>query len=142
MKTTNNQRNGTTLTEMVVAATLMVTTMGIVAPLTVRTGRLWQDSRRQQLVMDELSNEFERLASLTAEQRDRAIADLAPPDHLQATLPSVTLVAETIRDADGTRLLLSMNWDRLGKPKPVTLVGWLDSMPSESAVGTSSETSP
>lgn len=142
MRTTNNQRKGTTLTEMVVAATLMVSTMGIVAPLTVRTGRLWQDSRRYQLVMDELSNELERLASLTAEQRQPAMADLAPPDHLQATLPSATLVAETIRDADGTRLLLSMNWDRPGNPKPVTLVGWLDSMPGNSAIDTSSETSP
>ena len=133
MSAINYQRNGTTLTEMVVAATLMVSTMGIVAPLTVRTGRLWQDSRRQQLVMDELCNELERLTALPAEQRERAIANLTPSDYLQTSLPSATLTAETIRDGDGTRLLLSMNWDRNGKPKPVTLVGWLDSMPSQSA---------
>jgi hypothetical protein len=133
---TTNKRNGTTLTEMIVAATLMASTMAIVAPLTVRTGRLWQDSRRHQLVMDELSNELERLATLAPPQRERAIAELAPPDHLQASLPSATLTAETIRDANGTRLLLSMNWDRPGKPKPVTLVGWLDSMPSMNATKT------
>ncbi len=133
---TTNKRNGTTLTEMIVAATLMASTMAIVAPLTVRTDRLWQDSRRHQLVMDELSNEFERLATLAPLQRERAIAELAPSDHLQASLPSATLTAETIRDADGTRLLLSMNWDRTGKPKPITLVGWLDSMPSMNATQT------
>lgn len=130
---TTNKRSGTTLTEMIVAATLMASTMAIVAPLTVRTGRLWQDSRRHQLVMDELSNELERLTRLPAEQRKRAIADLTPPDYLQTSLPSATFAAETIRDGDGTRLLLSMNWDRPGKPKPVTLVGWLDSMPSQNA---------
>ena len=133
MSTNNRQRNGTTLTEMVVAATLMVSTMAIVAPLTVRTGRLWQDARRHQLVMDELSNELERLTSLTAEQRERAIANLTPPEYLQASLPSATINAEIIRDGEGMRLLLSMNWDRLGNPKPVSLVGWLDSMPSQNA---------
>ena len=138
---TTNKRNGTTLTEMIVAATLMASTMAIVAPLTVRTGRLWQDSRRHQLVMDELSNELERLTTLTPPQRERAIAELAPPDHLQASLPSATLTAETICDADGTRLLLSMNWDRPGKPKPVTLVGWLDPMPSMNATKTDAASS-
>jgi hypothetical protein len=136
MSRTNYQRNGTTLTEMVVAATLMVSAMAIVAPLTVRTGRLWQDSRRHQLVMDELSNELERLVSLTPKQRERAIAGLTPPNYLQTSLPAATLTAETIRDGDGTRLLLSMNWDRPGKPKPLTLVGWLDSMPSQNATQT------
>lgn len=141
MRTTKIRRCGTTMTELVVAATLMVSTMAIVAPLTVRTGRLWQDIRHHQLAMDELSSELERLVSLTSEQREQAIADLVPTDDLQASLPSPTLSAETIRDADGTRLRLSMNWTRAGKPKPVTLVGWLDSLPGNTELE-SSEVAP
>ena len=62
MRATKHQRSGTTMTELMVAAILMVSTMAIVAPLTVRTGRLWQDIRHHQLAVDTLSNELERLS--------------------------------------------------------------------------------
>lgn len=115
---------------MVVAATLMVSTMAIVAPLTVRAGRLWQDVRHRQLAIDALSNELERLTSMTEEQRTQEIGQLAPPAHLQDILPSVILNGELLPGPDGTRLILKLNWDRPGNPEPISLVGWLDSMPA------------
>jgi hypothetical protein len=105
--------------------------MSVVASLTVHCGRLWQDTRHQQLVMDELSNELERLISLDSDERDKAIALLAPSEHLQSTLPSAEIIAETVRDTDGVRLVLSLNWDRPGNPRPVTFVGWLDPLPDQ-----------
>ena len=117
------------MTELVVAATLMVSTMAVVAPLTVRTGRLWLDIRHHQLAVETLSNELERLTGLTEEQRVMELASLAPPAHLVATLPSIKLSGETIRNDDGTQLRLSANWDRPGNTKSVSLIGWLTALP-------------
>jgi hypothetical protein len=129
MRFKHPRRNASSLTELVVAATLTVTVMSIIASLTVRCGRLWQDTRHQQLVMDELSNQLERLSSLPADQRDRALTQLAPSQHLRSALPSAEITAETIRDDHGVRLVLSLNWDRPGNPLPVTFVGWIDPLP-------------
>lgn len=149
MMPTNNMRNrnrgGFTLTELVVAAILLVSVMAVVAPLTVRSGRLWRDAQHRQLAMDELSNQLERLIALPRPQRQAALNELAPSEHLKLALPNATITAETIRDDDGARLVLSLTWNQqaslqstapqgasLPQPAPITLVGWLDPMPSES----------
>ena len=131
-------RRGTTLTELVVAASLLVGSLGIIAQLTVRTGRLWQDIRHQQLALDELSNQIERLTALDQPLRSAALAELVPSVPIQRTLPSAKLSAETLPDADGTRLVVSINWDRRTKSSPLSLVAWIDPMqvstdPSEGA---------
>ena len=124
-------RRGFTLTEWIVACALLVALLGVVAPLTVRSGQLWRDSRHRQLGLDELSNHLERLTSLAPEQRVEAIKNLTPSEHMTRALPSSVLKAEIISDADGKRLVMTLNWDRPGDPggqrsKPLTLVGWLD----------------
>jgi type II secretory pathway pseudopilin PulG len=131
MQSKLTHRNAFTLTELVVAAALMVSVMAVIAPLTVHSARLLQDTRHQQLVMDELSNELERLTMLAPDERDKAIAELVPSEHVRWMLPSAEITAETVRDEDGVRLVLSLNWDRPGRPRPITFVGWLDSSPSE-----------
>ena len=70
-------RRGYTMTDLVVAATLLVGIMSFVAPLAVRSGRLWQDSRHYRLALDELSNQLERLTSLDEGERDAALAELS-----------------------------------------------------------------
>jgi hypothetical protein len=131
MQSKLTHRNAFTLTELVVAAALMVSVMAVIAPLTVHSARLLQDTRHQQLVMDELSNELERLTMLAPDERDKAIAELVPSEHVRWMLPSAEITAETVRDEDGVRLVLSLNWDRPGRPRPITFVGWLDSTPGE-----------
>ena len=137
-------RTGTTMTELVVAATLMVSALGIVAPLTVRSGRMWQESRQHELVLEELTNEFERLASLSPQQRELEMAELEPSEHLLHSLPSAKLSAKKIHDSNGTRLVMSVDWDRRGHPKPISLIGWIDPMPSgvDSRGSKSEETAP
>ncbi len=126
-----SRRAGFTLTELVVAASLMTGLMAVVAPLTVRSGRLWQQARRHQLAIDELSNQLELLVALQPQQRKRAIADLAPSQQLLDLLPGSTMSAELVADANGARLVLSLHYGTQLQPKPlpVTLVGWLDPLP-------------
>ena len=136
-----HRRNAFTLTELVVAATLLVSTMAFIAPLTVRSSRLFHDAIDQQRVMDELSNELERLISLSPEQREKAIAELVPSEQVKTALPSVKISAETVRDQHGVRLVLSLDWDRPGRPRPVTFVGWLDPTASSVEAAANSPTS-
>jgi len=125
MRVNHSRRSAVTLTELVVAAAITISAMSMITTLAVRSVRLQQDTRHQQLVIDDLSNELEKLTGLPAGEREAAIAELAPSDYLRSALPSVAITAETIRDGDGERLMLSLNWDRPGNPQPVTLVGWL-----------------
>lgn len=135
------RRVGFTVTELIVAATLLVVVMSVVTPLTVRSNRLWQDSRHHRLAMDELSNQLERLVGLRASNLATAVEQLALAPHIQATLPSPVLSAETLTDESGTRVVLHLNWDQLGKSHPMTLVGWIDPIPT-STPSTSQQESP
>jgi len=122
-------RRGFTMTELVVAATLLIAGLSVVAPLAVRSGRVWQDSRHYRLAVEELSNQLERLTSLDAVDRAAALSELVPSTQVSTALPNPMLSAETLTDENGTRLVLRLTWDRLGKSTPLTLVGWIDPLP-------------
>ena len=134
MKTTSidsrNPRCGFAMPELLVAATLLVAAMSLVAPLAVRSGRLWQDTRHYHLAVDQLANQLEYLTSLDEPSRAAAMTNLDVSPQLQAVLPRPELSAETVRDEFGTRLVLHLVWDRPGRDSPVTLVGWIDPMPA------------
>ena len=119
------RRHGTSATEVLVSATLLLGLIGAVVPTTVRTGKIWRDSRHYQLATNELSNQFDRLSSLPAEKRSAAIQQLQVAEHVTASLPDAKLTAEIISDAGGDRLLLTLLWDRGQNSQPLKLVGWL-----------------
>lgn len=120
-----SSRHGTSMTELLVAATLLISALAFAGPLAVRSGRLQQDARHYQSALDELSNQLELLTALENDGREAALVDLVPSQAAQAALPHPQLSSEMIDDADGLRLVLQIHWDRLGRPKPLTLVGWI-----------------
>ena len=125
-------RCGFTSTELVVASGLLVTVMSIMAPLAVRTSRLWQDSRRQQLALQELAGEIERLTALDSAARAEAMQSLSPSESLVNAAPNAEISAETVGDEEGTRIVLTLNWNELDYPRaPIRLVGWLDPLPPD-----------
>ena len=70
-------RSGFTLTELLVAATLLIAVLSVAAQLTVRTDRLRQDVRREQIALDELANQLDRI--LAADRPQRTCPALTPP---------------------------------------------------------------
>ena len=125
-------RTGFTSTELVVACSLLVVVMSVIGPVAVRTGRLWQDSRHQQLALVELSSEIERLTALDATARAAAMQSLSPSQSLALAAPNAAIEAETLSDDDGTRIVLTLNWNESDYPRsPVRLVGWLNPLPTE-----------
>lgn len=121
-----HSRCGLTITEVVVAATLVVSMIGLVAPLTVRIGRIWQSTRQYRLAFNELANQMELLSSLEVAQCEASLPSLQPSANVVQSLPGAKLEGEMIRDQDGTRLVLSLNWDRGSQSVPISLVGWLN----------------
>ena len=118
-------RHGFTVTEMLVSALLLTTVMSVVGPLAVRGDRLWQDARHGRLALEELSSQLDRLTCLAEEQRQAALAELAPSEYARGALPNPQLTAQIVRDRDGRRLVLQLTWDRPAAPGRMTLVGWI-----------------
>ena len=121
------KRHGTMATEVIVAATLLLSMIGLIVPTTIRAGRIWRDSRHYQIAMNELSNQFEYLSSLSTAERTTALAQLRLSEQTQRSLLDASLEASLATKEDGERLTLSLNWDRGVEAKPVKIVGWLTS---------------
>jgi hypothetical protein len=83
------------------------------------------------LALDELSNQLDRLSVLDADQRQAALAELAPSQEVRDALHDAKLSGRIVQDEDGTRLILKLDWERPGAPAPLELVHWLDTMPRE-----------
>lgn len=120
----SHSRCGYTVAELLVAATLLVAGLALVAQGTVQTKRLMQDVRQYNLAIDELSNQLERLTAMGRLERKKAISDLKPSEGIDSILKDVALKAEEFLDDDGNRISISIEWDRGGPATPLTLVGW------------------
>ena len=121
-----NQQNGSTLTDVIVAAVLLTTTLGLFAPLSVSAARIWQQKRHHQLALDELSNQLDRLLTLSGDDLDEQLQQpMEPSDAAKKMLPEVSLTADRISDVDGDRVSISIVWNRGVPAEPLTLVGWL-----------------
>lgn len=126
------KRHGTSATEVIVAATLLLSMIGLVVPTTVRAGRIWRDSRHYQIAMNELSNQFEYLSSLSDADRTSALAELQVSEQARRSLLDASLDASLATNEDGVRLTLSLNWDRGVEANPIKIVGWLTSSVKDS----------
>ena len=122
-------RRGMSMTELVVSATLLVTSLAVVTPLAVRAGRAWQDSRHYRLAMDEVSNQLDRLTLLDESRLTAALESLEPSPHILSVLPRAALSAERVNDEDGSRIILSLRWERVAQAPAVALVGWMEPPP-------------
>ncbi|WP_372717530.1 hypothetical protein [Novipirellula sp.] len=110
-----------------VTATLVVSGVGMVAPLTVRCGRLWQQTRHRQMALDELTNHMERLIALPTEELEKQAGAVAMSDAARTLLPDAVMEAAVVRSDNESQLHLSIDWKRVGNPEPLTLVGWIKS---------------
>ena len=113
------------MTELIVAAVLLVTAISLLTMFSVRTGKLWQESRHYRLAVEELTNQLERLTSLDEAEIDDRLVDLEPSAEIQAVLPNPRLSGEKVADDHGTRVVVQVTWDRPGRAKPVSLVAWI-----------------
>lgn len=124
-------RRGSTFSEVIVAAILLLTGIGLLTRGTVGAKQLWQDARHYQLALDELSNQLELLLALEPDKRQAAIDSLAVSESLQRAVPTAQLTVESRDDEDGTSLTVSIASDPAERMPRISLVGWLPSEQSQ-----------
>ena len=113
------------LTELIVAAGLLATTMGLVATCAVAGQRLQRMQREHTLAVDELSNQLERLITLPINEVESSLQQLEPSDWVAQRLPESKLTAQRYSDELGDRVELQLQWKRVGNPPPLVAVAWL-----------------
>lgn len=115
---------GSMLTELIVAAGLLVTSISLLATGAVAGWKLQRLERQQNVAADELSNQLEQLLALSPAVA--AIPQLEPSSWALQTLPNAELSGELIDDQFGRRIVLEIQWQRTGDSTPLIAVGWLD----------------
>jgi hypothetical protein len=120
------RRRGTTTIELLVSFTLLTTVLGAALPLVVRHGRILNSARQYRMALDELSNQAERIASLSHDDAMQAIEEVMPSPFAAEHLPGVELTADLASSGGAERVTLSLSWDEPGRrAAPVSLVAWL-----------------
>jgi hypothetical protein len=120
------RRRGTTTIELLVSFTLLTTVLGAALPLVVRHGRILNSARQYRMALDELSNQAERIASLSHDDAMQAIEEVKPSPFAAEHLPGVELTADLASSEGAERVTLSLSWDEPGRrAAPVSLVAWL-----------------
>jgi len=119
-------RRGLTSFELVVAFSLLVAAMASTAPIYVRHQRLLAESRRERVAVEELANQAERLRALPRDDVEGYLADPALSATARRRLPDVRLESERAESMLGSRVILRLFWDDIGRREhPLSLAVWL-----------------
>jgi hypothetical protein len=120
------KRSGVVQLEVLVAGILLFALASLLPSLGFHLNRIHKESLQYQIAVQALANELERLRILEPTVSNRDLESLQLPAYVSRRLPNATLQAVALQDDLGTRVKLSLQWDRVGNPPPVEMVGWLD----------------
>jgi hypothetical protein len=118
-------RRAAILSEAIMAATILLAGIGIVARSHHNLRRLWMDTRQFQLATDELCNQMDRLTKIPKAQLSEELAKLQMSREIAELLPKPKIEGQFIEDTLGSRLVLKVDWKRVGSSTPLQLTGWL-----------------
>jgi len=117
---------GISSVEVLVALTLLSGVLAFLTPLVVAHGRLLKAQRNYRLALDELSNQLERLSTLSPSELAPALEQLTPSPLAGERLPGATLRAQLADTELGQRLTIDIGWDELPRQAaPVRLTAWI-----------------
>ncbi len=119
------RRAGASLTELVVAGSVLITATGLVATSAVGSQRLHRQEQQYRVAVDELSNQLERLTLMQEDELKMALEELRVSDWAAQSLTGAVLAGISIDDEQGERVVLTIHWAHIGKAKPLTAVGWM-----------------
>lgn len=125
-------RSGVAQIEVVVAGVVLFALASLLPSLGYHLSRIHKESLQYQIAVQTLANELSRLRSLESQTSASELENLQLPSHVLKRLPKANLHAVILRDELGTRVQLSLQWERVGNPPPVEMVGWLDTQPKSS----------
>lgn len=120
-----SRRHAVSLIEVIIAAALLITLVAVTGRLATASQRVWQQTRYQQLAMDELANRMDYLLALPDSTRSEQISSLEVSPWIAEILPTPKLEGEPISDELGSRLRLRLQWGQGRQISSCELVGWL-----------------
>jgi hypothetical protein len=104
-------RRATSMLEVIVALTLLVSVLSLSVSLIVRHARLLTAQRHYRQALDELSNQMDRITALPADDVAQTLKQLSPTQFAAARLQGAELSAE-VNPADiGQRVTLRLTWN-------------------------------
>ncbi|MEE2936121.1 MAG: hypothetical protein VYA84_09005 [Planctomycetota bacterium] len=135
MRNRHHCRAAFTLTELIVCASLLTTVMSFVATISIRTDRLWKETRHQKIALDELSNKLEHLTTLHLTEAQQAISSMEISPDTRALLPHASLKGKIEQLPGSIQIVLTLEIDgesvtRSTHHAPLTLVGFLSPSPA------------
>ena len=120
------RRTGFTLTEALVACTLVGSIGLLLLPIAGRTARVQQQLAHERLALDELSNQLERLSELSLAELQAEALELHVSEETAQSLPDAELKALLSNSQGGWRLSLQLRWDEPGRrDNPLTITTWI-----------------
>ena len=122
-------RRGLMQIEVLVAAMLLSVMIGLISTLGYRLQRIASDAKHYQMGVHELANQLERLTAIPREELAGALEGLRVSELTADGLTGAELQSHLVEDEWGTRLVLSLQWERVGDPVPLQMVGWIDTLP-------------
>ena len=120
-----SRRHAVSLIEVIIAAALLITLVAVTGRLATASQRVWQQTRYQQLAMDELANRMDYLLALPDSTRSEQISSLEVSPWIAVILPTPKLEGEPINDELGSRLRLRLRWGEGERSTSCELVGWI-----------------
>jgi hypothetical protein len=117
-------RRATTVLEVLVSLSMLMTALTVSLPLVLHHGRLLIEQRNYRLALDEVSNHLDRLSATRPDELSLALQQLLVSPFTAEKLHDATLTAELKPAEVGQRLVLTLTWKSLGEQK-VTLAAWL-----------------
>ena len=118
-----HRRTALTLTELLIAASLIGTLVTIYLPMLKRVDGLQQNVATRRLAFEELSNQLERLIGIADDELVEQLDHLRLSDELQSRLDGTRLSGELTGHAGGDLIRLRLTWDDESQ-LPITLSTW------------------
>ena len=110
--------------EIIVSLTLLMSVLSVSLPLIFRHGHLLAAQRHYRQALDELSNQLDRLTSLSGTDLDEALKRLSPSSFIAARLSNANLRSESKPDGVAQRITLHLTW-KDPREEQVTMTGWV-----------------
>src|SRR4051812_7863601 len=118
------RRRAASTLEVIVALTLLLSVLSLSVSLNIRHGHLLVAQRHYRQALDELSNQFDRLAGLPAEDIAQSVKQLSVSPFAVSRLANAKVTAE-LKPADiGQRVTLHMMWNEAHE-QSVSITGWI-----------------